>query len=526
MVLAFEFYIFIVLNTKFLTMNYQSDIRPSQINALFDKVTKNNYGKYLKKVTLCPIRGFRNESVSFEFPVTAIIGPNGGGKTSVLGACACAYISQKPGRFFAKSGALDDSMQNWQISYEMIDRTLSSNEVLKKHARFKSLKWSRDNMKREVCVFGVSRTVPATERTELQKCASSKYTFEDSHQKTFTENVIKAASRILGKDLSQYKLIEVDTNGKVTLLKGQTDDGKSSFSEFHFGAGESSIIRMVMQIEALGENSLILIEEIENGLHPVATQRMVEYLIEVAERKKAQAVFTTHSNDALAPLPPKAIWAAINNTLYQGKLDVASLRTITGQVDAALAIFVEDQFAQKWIETILAESSGIIEGEIEVHFMAGDGTAVAINKHHNQDPSTKFRSICIIDGDSQQKESEEDKVYRLPGECPERYIFDEVWELIKNPEDTRIGELCLLLQKKYDDSEMILKKIQTVGRTCLDAHLLYAQIGREIGFISQSVVEGAFLHLWARYRESESNSILEKIKQHLTTKSLIPASVL
>ena len=32
---------------------------------------------------------------------------------------------------------------------------------------------------------------------------------------------------------------------------------------------------MIMKIESLDENSLVLIEEIENGLHPIATQRMV-----------------------------------------------------------------------------------------------------------------------------------------------------------------------------------------------------------------------------------------------------------
>ena len=52
---------------------------------------------------------------------------------------------------------------------------------------------------------------------------------------------------------------------------------------------------MVAEIEASPDSSLILIEEIENGLHPVATRRMVEYLIDVAERKKAQAIFTTTS---------------------------------------------------------------------------------------------------------------------------------------------------------------------------------------------------------------------------------------
>ncbi|UVQ23777.1 AAA family ATPase [Bacteroides thetaiotaomicron] len=106
-------------------MEYQSEIRDSEINELFEKVENRNYKKYLLKLTLNPIRGFRNETIRFEFPVTALIGPNGGGKTTVLGAAACAYISEKPGRFFSKSGSLDNSMQNWKILYELIDRDLN-----------------------------------------------------------------------------------------------------------------------------------------------------------------------------------------------------------------------------------------------------------------------------------------------------------------------------------------------------------------------------------------------------------------
>ena len=68
------------------------------------------------------------------------------------------------------------------------------------------------------------------------------------------------------------------------MLSGQTE-GRKTYSEFHFGAGESSVIKMVMGIENAQDNSLILVEEIENGLHPLATLRLVDYLISVAERK-------------------------------------------------------------------------------------------------------------------------------------------------------------------------------------------------------------------------------------------------
>ena len=98
---------------------------------------------------------------------------------------------------------------------------------------------------------------------------------------------------------------------------------------------------MVSQIELAEEQTLVLIEEIENGLHPVATEKMVEYLIGAAERKKIQAIFTTHSNDALKPLPSKAIWVATQDRIFQGKLDIQSLRAITGQIEAQLVIFVD-----------------------------------------------------------------------------------------------------------------------------------------------------------------------------------------
>lgn len=137
----------------------------------------------------------------------------------------------------------------------------------------------------------------------------------------------------------------------------------NQFSEFHFGAGESSIIRMITKIEQAPQNSLILIEEIENGLHPVATRRMVEYLIDVAERKSIQSVFTTHSDYALAPLPNEAIWASIAGTLRQGKLSVEALRAVAGRVDKKLTVFVEDEFAKAWVDTILREKLGADRAE-------------------------------------------------------------------------------------------------------------------------------------------------------------------
>jgi predicted ATPase len=64
---------------------FKSEIRDSTINALLEKTANRNYGRYLLKLVLKHVRGFSGEPVVFDFPVTALIGPNGGGKTTVMG---------------------------------------------------------------------------------------------------------------------------------------------------------------------------------------------------------------------------------------------------------------------------------------------------------------------------------------------------------------------------------------------------------------------------------------------------------
>jgi AAA domain, putative AbiEii toxin, Type IV TA system len=359
----------------------------------------------------------------------------------------------------------------------------------------------------------VARTVPANERAELAKCASTRFSVPAEQVENLSATVCEAAFRILGKDITGFQRLTIDKVGRF-LLTGKTRSG-SGYSEFHFGAGESSVIRMVAQIELAKEQSLILIEEIENGLHPVATVRMVEYLISAAERKKIQAIFTTHSNDALDPLPTNAIWVATQDRIFQGKLDIQSLRAITGQIEAKLVIFVEDAFSKVWMEAILRQAIGIAIDHIEVHAMQGDGTAVSINKHHNSDPSMKTPSICFIDGDSKQNTSDSEKVYRLPGQSPESYVFNEVmddWQASG-------GRLAVALLQKYEQADKVRQICESVQLSNMDPHLLFSQIGDKLGLIPMSTVQAAFANICAQAKATECQTLLAPIS------SLLPIEV-
>lgn len=483
---------------------FQSEIRESQINDLFEKVRNHSYGKYLLRVVIEKARSISNKSIDFVFPVTAIVGPNGGGKTTIAGAAAILYKDIAPSQFFAKSGKYDASMLNWKIEYEAIDKSIKTNDTVRRTAKYHNLKWARNTLNRDVLIFGVSRTVPAAERKELRKCVSNNFEVAIDRVLGLSDEVATSVSAILDKDVSEYKNIQIDDKGIVTLLSGVNSEGET-FSEFHFGAGESSIIRMVLQLETANDNSLIIIEEIENGLHPVATIRMVEYLIELAERKKIQAIFTTHSNDALIPLPSNAIWATVNGELYQGKLDIRSLRAISGQIGSKLVIFVEDEFAEMWVNSIITSIEGIARDAVSIHPMKGDGTAVKVHKNHNLDPSVNQKSACIIDGDSEQLEEPNELIFRLPGQCPESAVFDNLLENI----DTISGELAVTLLKPYEFEGQLKQHMNSVRLTNRDPHLLYAQLGKKIGFVPEARVKEAFLSIWCRLNADYVATIAE-----------------
>lgn len=480
---------------------YKSEIRPSTIQMLLDKVRLQKYGEYLIKITIKKIRGFSDRDIRFDFPVTALIGPNGSGKSSVLGAAACAYKAMKPGNFFPKSALGDESMSDWGVSYEIIDRNKNNNRSLTRSANFKQARWNRaDLLDRPTFFFGIERTVPTGEKTIFKSLINSKYKHKANLNKLPTE-VAKQVEHILGKNVSNYQMTPYNNEN---FLVGKNKE--NSYSEFHFGAGESSIIRMVNQIESAPDNSLILIEEIENGLHPLAISRMVEYLIDVADRKSIQVVFTTHSDYALLPLPKEAIWACIDGELHQGKLSVESLRAISGRIDKKLAIFVEDLFAKDWVEYILRTGDGIYHEQYEVHAVNGDGNALKIHKSHIENPAIKTKSLCILDGDSSQQ-SDDNLVIRLPGKQPEREIFDSVFSHLSE----NIAKLTIACHLPTSEQDKVMNILEKIDNTNRDPHLIFNQIGDELGFIPENIIRSAFFTEWKKYNIEFCNTLVSKV---------------
>jgi len=353
---------------------YKSEIRDSVIQSLLEKVRKRSYESYLVSVRLGKIRLFRGVQINFDFPVTALIGPNGGGKSTILGASACIFDSIIPENIFPKSRIGDEAMDDWRIEYSIVDKRANPKGPIQAEVTLRKNKWSRSHaFSKHIKIFGISRTVPAIEnplfalKKKLSVHGHPRGSLSISTDKVDNiDHIKREAERILGKSLANFRLIQItysvikkrqkkkrqvaskeiledtksrnESSKKISTYTQKQymylgNDGENNYSEFNFGSGEASVIRMIADIESLPDCSLVLIEEIENGLHPLAIHRTVEYLMEVAKRKSIQVIFTTHSDYALAPLPSEAIWASFDGKLQQGKLSVEVVRAVSGRID-------------------------------------------------------------------------------------------------------------------------------------------------------------------------------------------------
>jgi len=526
----------------------KSEIRDSQIRDLLEKVRKRNYGSYLRSVFLKKIRHFEGATINFDFPVTALVGPNGSGKSTVLGAAACAYKTANPKDYFFTSVVGDQQNFLWEMEYELIQKSISLNDAIRVYVRITSKTVEQNpEANRPVKYFGIHRTLPpVTSPFFMRKYFSGRSigASRREQREVDIELIRREASRVLGKELSSFKLLhvsfvlnrtekqrkivvfneELGREVKVKVPPGErktvavirdqhlfVSDGDQKYSEFNFGAGEASVLRLIHGIEQLPEQSLVLIEEIENGLHPLAVERLIEYLVATAIRKKIQVIFTTHSEYAVRPLPSEAIWSALDGRLIQGSLSVESLRALSGRVDKRIVVFTEDYFAQRWVEAVLREGLRERFDEVGVYYLQGDAAAVRIHLAHNANPAISSQSVCFVDGDSKQVEDSERQVFRLPGQSPELFVFNTVREnLSKNAAILTAG--C---QRPLSSQREVTEAVEAVANTNRDPHLLFSQVGERIGLVSEEVVRGAFLAVWIQEKQELAREISARVQSAL-----------
>jgi len=418
----------------------------------------NSYTHFLSRIKVQQFRRLKDLEIEFEHPVTIISGTNKIGKTSLLLLMACSHEnfkkidSTKPTPTirnhhwkdvlsFTKHENVDVDYAyeiDWRIgdklnkgSGKRLARTRSWSGLGKKAKGRKNAKIQN----REVRLIDLERLLPA---------------------RSFSNSLLRKTSYTsktpLNHEISQaYCYIfdtPVSTNFEISEAAGHVNkkcylinDGINTYSSYNAASGEESLINLLRDVIESPQDSLILIDELEAGLHPSIQRRLAEIIQFVSWEHKKQFIITSHSPTLIEAFPAKSRkFIEFHNERYETTSGI-SPQAAMSKMDAIghplIRLFCEDDIAEFLIKKRLIELNKTSKNFDRLFQILRSGTADMVKtdlcrQKHHFDPSLKMLGYCaVIDGDYANKGGfkelslpNENLIFLFPHKAPETFLIE------------------------------------------------------------------------------------------------------
>jgi predicted ATPase len=384
--------------------------------------TGNQWPKRLEWIEISGIRGWAGERVQFSFPVIAICGENGVGKSTILQAAASIYRSPVAGvGYFASQFFPDtpwDKIQNATIKYSVREgQTPREGSVRKPTARWLG---NPERRERHVKYLDLRRTQPIVAQRGYQKM--TKTGSSEAGSTPFDAPTLGRYSSILGRTYSsgKHSWTSTDPSLKVAVVGSPI----ANYSAFHQGAGENTVADLVAL--DVPKYSLLVIDEVETSLHPRAQRRLVRYLADLARLNELQIILTTHSPYVLEELPPEArIYVPGGQSGRVAVSGISAQFAMTNMDDEThpeADIYVEDEEAARLVREVLSRKHPSLARRVLV-VPAGAASVVCALGQIVAAKKFPRPTIAVLDGDQS----------RAPGclslpcpDAPERTIVTDL----------------------------------------------------------------------------------------------------
>ena len=191
------------------------------------------------------------------------------------------------------------------------------------------------------------------------------------HSAPLDEEFRQILSSILVREYSQA---EVQESKKYTFQRCHAD---VPYTAFNMGAGEVCMISLLYLLQQIPQGGLLVVEEIEAGLHPQAQVRLAQALIKICLQKHIQVICSTHSETFLDALPRQARLLMMRSGDEHSVIESPSTRfamyEMTGVAQPELIIYCEDKIAAILIEEALSQELRL---RVRIQHVGSDATVI------------------------------------------------------------------------------------------------------------------------------------------------------
>lgn len=384
--------------------------------------------KRLEWLEIQDIRGWDGQHIQFNFPIVALVGENGSGKSTVLQCAASVYQPAKNSDLWESWFASDffpktiwEDIRAGEIRFSVREgERITSAKIHKPTERWRG---NTERPERSVNYIDLRRLQPIAARAGYSKLLREAK--NEIERTDFDKDRLSRLSQILGWNFDSARIAITDANRELVVPVFETQSGK--YSGYHAGSGQTTVAEF-LGVEP-DQTALLVIDEIETSLHPSAQRRLIRDLANMCRERDLQIIVSTHSPYVLAELPPEAriylMQGQSGRHVMTGVSPEFAMTRMDEYPHPECEIYVEDERAQTMLrEIIVAHSKGVIERcSIVPYGAASVGRSLGIMVFQKR----FIRPSCVfLDGD----QAEAPGCLLLPGgDAPERVVFGDLQKL-------------------------------------------------------------------------------------------------
>ncbi len=310
--------------------------------------------------TRIAIRNLKNiRLLEFEIPPPGaylLTGTNGSGKTSLLTCLSRLRNSGAFQRGFRSSAHKSlDSHRGASVEYQINDQSVTYTYV---EERWAPLPRKNSGLLATCGYPEVAYIAADADRVEPQQQEFAPRRVQPTPQ-TLRDamNTIFSTTRF-----SELCFLNINRGGKnrAYLIK-QAQAGKPTlyFSERNFSLGELCVLKLLLALDHIADNSLVLIDELELAIHPRAQTQLFQYLTQFSKQKNLTIIFSTHSVTLIKGTDRSKVLFLQNAhgivTYTKGCYPTFALGHITSgeEVSPDCVVYVEDDSARKCVAAMI-----------------------------------------------------------------------------------------------------------------------------------------------------------------------------
>jgi predicted ATPase len=448
---------------------------------------------YKYRVTKLQIEKFRHinrSEILFSKPISIITAKNKVGKTSLLLLIACSH--ERFMRIDSTTPTSDLREHSWKdvLRFTSHENTTDNYEY--------KLSWRFANKQEQT---GTGKRIATTKKwsgiakksadyrtnakiknqevryIDLERVTPARNFSESLYRKVFTGPKIRVSSDI--EECFSY-IVQIapcciyKIGSHINKTCYLVESGIATYSSYNAATGEDNLISLLIDLIDSPQNTVVLIDEIDAGLHPEFQRRLADVIYMISWLHKKQFIITTHSPSLISAFGKDCRMMISINSTGQLKTQYSiskeyAIACMDSEIFPLIRIYCEDDISEFIIRRHLYQYQKSRENISKVFeiIKCGPGNKVVdcftAHKHIYDKIKVKQGYCAFFDGDFFDKPPYRELVdadpthciFLFEGERPEKYLVSKY--LIQNPHQELNATLLL------EDHHPLFSKMVELG---------------------------------------------------------------